>query len=77
MQAFSVLTSYRRQTQEVFVLLSHLPGHAKCDFGQALVVIGGMERKAPGFIIDLPHSGRSYGKAYPAESTESRWIPKY
>ena len=26
--------------------LSHAPGHAQCDFGEALVVIGGVEQKA-------------------------------
>ena len=28
----------RRQTREMFVPLSHPPGHAQCDFGEALVV---------------------------------------
>ena len=37
----------RRQTREMFVPLSHPPGHAQCDFGEALVVIGGVERKGP------------------------------
>ena len=36
---------HRRRTQEMFVPLSHPPGHAQCDFGEALVVIGGVERK--------------------------------
>ena len=43
----------RRQTREMFVPLSHPPGHAQCDFGEALVVIGGAERKAHFFVIDL------------------------
>ena len=38
---------HRRQTKEMFVPLSHPPGHAQCDFGEALVVIGGVERKGP------------------------------
>ena len=46
----------RRQAREMFVPLSHPPGHAQCDFGEALVVISGVERKAHCFIIDLPHS---------------------
>ena len=37
----------RRQTREMFVPLSHPPGHAQCDFGEALVVIGGVEQKGP------------------------------
>ena len=30
----------------MFVPLSHSPGHAQCDFGEAWVIIGGVERKA-------------------------------
>ena len=26
----------RRRTQEMFVPLSHAPGHAQCDFGEAV-----------------------------------------
>ena len=61
----------RRQTREMFVPLSHPPGHAQCDFGEALVVIGGVERKAHCFVIDLPHSDGCFVKAYPAETTEA------
>ena len=50
--------------------LSHPPGHAQCDFGEALVVIGGVERKAHCFV-DLPHSDGCFVKAYPAETTEA------
>ena len=36
----------RRQRQrEMFVPLRHEPGHAQVDFGEALAVIGGVERK--------------------------------
>ena len=62
---------HRRQTKEMFVPLSHAPGHAQCDFGEALVVIGGVERKAHCFVIDLPHSDGCFVKAYPAETTEA------
>ena len=61
----------RRQTKEMFVPLSHAPGHAQCDFGEALVVIGGVERKAHCLVIDLPHSDGCFVKAYPAETTEA------
>ena len=61
----------RRQTREVFVPLSHSPGHAQCDFGEARVVIGGVERKAHYFVLDLPHSDGCFVKAYPAETTEA------
>ena len=51
--------------------LSHPPGHAQCDFGEALVIIGGVEQKAHYLILDLPHSDGCFVKAYPAETTEA------
>ena len=62
---------HRRQTREMFVPLSHAPGQAQCDFGEALVVIGGAERKAHCFVIDLPHSDGCFVRAYPVETTEA------
>ena len=61
----------RRQSREMFVPLSHSPGHAQCDFGEPIVVIGGVEQKAHCFVIDLPHSDGCFVKAYPAETTEA------
>ncbi len=46
----------RRHTREMFLPLSHPPGHAQCDYGEARVIIGGVERKAHYFALDLPHS---------------------
>ena len=62
---------HRRQTREMFVPLSHPAGHAQCDFGEALVVIGGVEQKAHCFVLDLPHSDGCFVKAYPSETTEA------
>ena len=42
-----------------------------CDFGEALAVIGGVERKAHYIAFDLPHSDGCFIKAYPAETTEA------
>ena len=57
---YTILKDYvrerRRRTQEMFVPLSHAPGHAQCDFGEARVIIGGVERKAHYLVLDLPHS---------------------
>ena len=61
----------RRRMREMFVPLTHPPGHAQCDFGQAKVVIGGVERKIHYFVLDLPHSDGCFVKAYPAETTEA------
>ena len=60
-----------RRSREKFVPLSHSPGHAQCDFGEALVVIGGVQQKVHYFAMDLPHSDGGYVKAYPAETTEA------
>ena len=62
---------HRRLSREMFVPLSHPPGHAQCDFGEAVVIIGGVQRKAHYLILDLPHSDGCFVKAYPAETTEA------
>ena len=60
---YTIVKDYVRErrwrSQEMFVPLSHPPGHAQCDFGEALVV------------IDLPRSDGCFVKAYPAETTEA------
>jgi transposase len=62
----------RRQHQrEMFVPLRHDPGRAQVDFGEALAVIGGVERKIHFFAMDLAHSDACLVQAYPAESTEA------
>ena len=62
---------HRRRTKEMFVPLSHPPVHAQGDFGEALVIIGGVERKTQYFILDLPHNDGCFVKAYQAETTEA------
>ena len=62
---------HRRRTREMFVPLSHPPGHAQCDFGEAVAVIAGVERKVHYLVLDLPHSDGCFVKAYPAETTEA------
>jgi len=61
----------RQRHGEVFVPLRHDPGHAQADFGEALAVIGGVERKVHFFAMDLPHSDAGFVQAYPAETTEA------
>ena len=65
--------SKKRGSREMFVPLSHPPGHAQADFGEALVVIGGVEQKAYFFALNLPHSDGCYVRAYPAANTEA-WL---
>jgi transposase len=61
----------RVQAQEMFVPLEHPPGHAQVDFGEAIGVIGGVERKIHFFAFDLPHSDACFVVGYPAETTEA------
>ena len=61
----------RLSTQEMFVPLAHPPGDAQADFGEALVVIAGVEQKAHYLVVDLPHSDDAFVKAFPAETTEA------
>lgn len=71
----TIVTDYvrdrKRRTREVFVPLAHAPGHAQVDFGEALGVIGGVQRKLHYFAMALPHSDAFFVKAYPAETTEA------
>ena len=62
---------HQRRSREMFVPLHHAPGHAQADFGEALVVIGGVEQKAHFFVFDLPHSDACYVRAYPAATAEA------
>src|SRR6202035_2413220 len=61
----------RQRRREMFVPLSHAPGHAQVDFGEALAVIAGEERKIHFFAMALPHSDACLVQAYPAETTEA------
>jgi transposase len=57
----------------MFVPLAHPPGHAQADFGEATVIIGGVEQKAHFFVLDLPHSDACFVRAYPAATAEA-WV---
>jgi len=59
------------RSQEMFVPLVHPPGEAQADFGEALVVIAGVEQKAHYLAMDLPHSDDCFVAAFPAETTEA------
>ena len=67
------MREHERRGREMFVPLSHAPGHAQADFGEALVVIGGVEQKAHFFALDLPHSDACYIRAYPSATSEA-WV---
>ena len=72
---YTIVKDYVRErragVREVFVPLAHPPGHAQADFGEAVAVVGGVERKVHFFCLDLPHSDAGFVKAYPAERLEA------
>ena len=43
--------------QEVFLPLSHPPGEAQVDFGEATIRLAGQETKVALFVMTLPYSG--------------------
>jgi hypothetical protein len=57
--------------REMFVPLSHRPGQAQADFGQADAYIAGKKVRFHYFCVDLPHSDGCFVKAYPAETAEA------
>jgi transposase len=65
------VAGWHRRAQEMFVPLEHPPGHAQVDFGEAIGVIGGVERKIHFFAFDLPHSDACFVVGYPAETAEA------
>ena len=63
----------RLRRREMFVPLSHPPGHAQADFGEADAVIAGVKYRAHFFVMTLPHSDACFVAAYPAATTEA-WL---
>ena len=59
------------RSREMFVPLSHCPGQAQVDFGQADGYIGGKKIRFYYFCMDLPHSDGCFVKTYPAETGEA------
>ena len=57
----------------MFVPLSHPPGHAQADFGEADAIIAGVKYRAHFFVMTLPHSDACFVAAYPSATTEA-WL---
>ena len=72
---YTIVKDYVRSaglhSREMFIPLTHAPGEAQADFGEALVVIAGVEQKAHYLAMDLPHSDDCFVMAFPAETTEA------
>ena len=62
---------HERRGREMFVPLAQAAGHAQADFGEAMVVTGGVERKAHFFAPDLPHSDACHVRACPGAVAEA------
>ena len=72
---YTIVKDYVRSAElycrEMFIPLTHAPGEAQADFGEALVVVAGVEQKAHYLAMDLPHSDDCFVVAFPAETTEA------
>ena len=61
----------QRSTAEVFMPLSHPPGAAQFDFGEAKAVYRGREIKVMFCVMSLPYSDAFFCQAFPRECTET------
>ncbi|MGH8996968.1 MAG: hypothetical protein ACRDYB_13235 [Acidimicrobiales bacterium] len=61
----------RLHQKEVFVPISHPPGRAQFDFGEATVRIAGVECKAALAVMTMPYCDGYFVSAYPRECTET------
>lgn len=61
----------KQKSLEVFVPLSHPPGDAQVDFGEADVMLAGVLKRVHYFVLDLPHSDDAFVMAFPAETSEA------
>ena len=72
---YTIVKDYVRaqtlRSREMFIPLTHAPGEAQADFGEALVMVAGVEHKAHYLAMDLPHSDDCFVRAFPAETTEA------
>lgn len=58
----------KKKPQEVYVPLEFEPGHeAQCDWGEALVVMGGKEVKVQVFVLRMCYSRRLFVMAFPSQ----------
>jgi transposase len=72
---YTIVRDYVRgeqlRSREMFVPLTHAPGEAQADLGEALAVIAGVKQKAHYLAMDLPHSDDCFVAAFPAQTTEA------
>lgn len=66
-----VVREWRTTTAEVFLPLSHWPGEAQFDFGEAEVVLQGVPTKVAYCVMSLPYSDAFFVQVFPRECTET------
>ena len=66
-----VVREHEIRHREMFVPLVHPPGNAQVDFGEAVVVVNGVEQKGHFLAMDLPHSDAPFVMIFPKETTEA------
>ena len=62
---------YKQRSAEVFMPLSHPPGRAQFDFGQAMAIYCGRPIKVMFCVMSLPYSDALFCQAFPRECTET------
>ncbi len=62
---------WKQSHREVYLPLSHPPGEAQVDYGEATVKLNGVETKVALFVMTLPYSGAIHVQAFPRECTET------
>jgi transposase len=63
--------AFKQRSAEVFVPLSHPPGWAQVDFGEAEIDLAGVRYKVHLFVMTLPFSDAVFICAFPRECTEA------
>jgi transposase len=63
--------AWRAGTAEVFMPLSHPPGEAQADFGEADVWLQGKLTRVAYFVMSLPFSDAFFCQVFPRECTET------
>ena len=66
-----VVREWRTTTVEVFLPLSHRPGEAQFDFGEAEVVLQGSPTKVAYCVMSLPYSDAFFVQVFPRNCTET------
>jgi hypothetical protein len=66
-----VVREWKQSQREVFLPLTHPPGEAQVDFGEATVKLAGELTKVALFVMTLPYSGAIFLQVFPRECTET------